>query len=101
MSTEMKLAGGKAFGDELRVEEFIRQAEQYETGGGAMDTIFKILNTVMRTHPMHTVRAAELLRWHKSAGYDAILAGNYLRRGQGDSDQPLREDYAYAAGYYG
>ncbi|MEO7086154.1 MAG: M48 family metallopeptidase, partial [Gemmatimonadaceae bacterium] len=59
MSTEMKLAGGPAFGDELRVEEFIRQAEQYEMGGGAWDTVFKILNTVMRTHPMHTVRAAE------------------------------------------
>src|SRR5581483_2889797 len=26
MSTEMKLAGGKEYGDELRVEEFIRQA---------------------------------------------------------------------------
>ncbi len=101
MSTEMKLAGGKEYGDQLRVEEFIRQAEQYETGGGAMDTVFKILNTVMRTHPMHTVRAAELLRWHKSGAYDTILSGNYLRRGQGDSDQPLREDYVDAAGYYG
>src|SRR5678809_1346226 len=44
MSTEMKLAGGREFGDELRVEEFIRQAEQYETGGDAWDTILKIMN---------------------------------------------------------
>jgi Zn-dependent protease with chaperone function len=101
MSTEMKLAGGPPFGDELRVEEFIRQAEQYETGGGAWDTVFKILNTVMRTHPMHTVRAAELLRWHKSGEYESILSGNYLRRGQSDSDQPLKDDYVDAAGYYG
>jgi Zn-dependent protease with chaperone function len=101
MSTEMKLAGGPALGDDLRVEEFIRQAEQYETGGGAMDTVFKILNTVMRTHPMHTVRAAELLRWHRSGEYDTILSGNYLRRGQSDSDQPLKDDYVDAAGYYG
>ncbi|HEX3866666.1 MAG TPA: M48 family metallopeptidase [Gemmatimonadaceae bacterium] len=101
MSTEMKLAGGKEYGDDLRVEEFIRQAEQYETGGGAWDTVFKILNTVMRTHPMHTVRAAELLRWHKSGGYDTIVAGTYLRRGQSDSAQPLTEDYVDAAGYYG
>ena len=57
--------GGKEYGDTLRVEEFIRQAEQYETGGDAYDTVLKILNTVMRTHPMHTVRAAELLRWHR------------------------------------
>jgi len=101
MSTEMKLAGGKEYGDTLRVDEFIRQAEQYETGGDAWDTVYKILNTVMRTHPMHTVRAAELLRWHRAGGYDKILAGDYLRRGQNDQDQPLREDFADAANYYG
>ena len=101
MSTEMKLAGGKEYGDQLRVEEFIRQAEQYETGGDAWDTVLKIMNTVMRTHPMHTVRAAELLRWHRGGGYDKILAGDYIRRGQNDSDQPLSEDYVDAAGYYG
>jgi Zn-dependent protease with chaperone function len=101
MSTEMKLAGGKPFGDQLRVEEFIRQAEQYETGGDAWDTVLKILNTVMRTHPMHTVRAAELLRWERSGGYNTIMSGDYLRRGQGDGDHPLSDDYADAAGYYG
>ena len=100
MSTEMKLAGGKEYGDTLRVEDFIHQAEQYETGGNAWDTVLKILNTVMRTHPMHTVRAAELLRWHRAGGYDAIVAGDYLRRGHGDGG-PLSEDYAAAAGYYG
>lgn len=101
MSAEMKLAGGKAFGDQLRVEEFIRQAEQYETGGDAWDTVLKILNTVMRTHPMHTVRAAELLRWQRGGGYDKILSGDYLRRGQNDQDHPLSDDYVDAAGYYG
>jgi Zn-dependent protease with chaperone function len=101
MSTEMKLAGGKEYGDQLRVEEFIRQAEQYETGGDAWDTVYKILNTVMRTHPMHTVRAAELLRWHRAGGYDKILSSDYARRGQTDGDHPLSDDYADAAGYYG
>ena len=61
----------------------------------------KILNTVMRTHPMHTVRAAELLRWQRAGGYDKIIAGDYIRRGSGDKDHPLGEDYADAAGYYG
>ena len=41
MSTEMKLAGGSEYGDTLRVEEFIRQAEQYETGGDAWDTVLR------------------------------------------------------------
>src|SRR6478752_2692507 len=93
MSTEMKLAGGREYGDSLRVEEFIRQAEQYETGGDAWDTVLKILNTVMRTHPMHTVRAAELLRWQRAGGFDKIMAGDYIRRGSGDKDHPLGEDY--------
>src|SRR3954451_18908739 len=101
MSTEMKLAGGREYGDSLRVEEFIRQAEQYETGGDAWDTVLKIMNTVMRSHPMHTVRAAELLRWHRGGGYDRIIAGDYVPRRQSDSDRPLSEDYGEAAGYYG
>jgi hypothetical protein len=61
----------------------------------------KILNTVMRTHPMHTVRAAELLRWQRSGGYEKILAGDYPRRGQGEGDAPLSDDFVDAAGYYG
>ena len=99
MATEMKLAGGNTTTDEMSVDEFIRQAENYEMGGGAWDTVLKLLNTAMRTHPFHTVRAAELLRWQRSGQYDAILAGNYLRRG--DNDRPLTDDYVDAAGYYG
>ena len=100
MSTEMKLAGGKEYGDTLRVEDFILQAEQYEMGGDAWDTVLKILNTVLRTHPMHTVRAAELLRWHRGGGYDTILRGEYVHRGQNDGSA-LGDDYADAADYYG
>jgi len=99
MSMEMKLAGGNTTSDQMSVEEFIRQAEQYETGGGAWDTILKIMNTALRTHPFHTVRAAELIRWERSGQYGEILAGNYQRRG--DNDRPLSDDYVDAAGYYG
>ena len=101
MSAEMKLAGGIAGNDTLDVQEFIRQAEEYEFGGNAWDTILKIMNTALRSHPMHTVRAAELLRWHRSGGYDRIVAGDYLRRGQEDQDKPLSDDFVDAAGYYG
>src|SRR5689334_12039872 len=99
MGTEMKLAGGNTTTDEMSVDEFIHQAEQYEMGGGAWDTVLKLLNTAMRTHPFHTVRAAELLRWQRSGQYDAILAGNYIRRGE--DGPPLTDDYVDAAGYYG
>jgi len=101
MSAEMKLAGGVAGNDTLNVQEFIRQAEEYEFGGTAWDTILKIMNTALRSHPMHTIRAAELLRWHRSGAYDRIIAGDYLRRGQEDQDKPLSDDFVDAAGYYG
>ena len=100
MGAFMKLAGGTApEGDQASLEEFMRQAEEYETGGNAWDTVFKVLNTAFRDHPFNTVRASELLTWHKSGQFDAIIAGNYLRRG--DDARPLTDDYADAAGYYG
>jgi Zn-dependent protease with chaperone function len=100
MSTSMKLAGGRALNDTLDVDAFIRQAEAYETGGDAWDTMFKVLNTAFRTHPFHTVRAAELLRWERSGDYGDVLAGSYIRRGQED-ERPLSHDFADAASYYG
>ena len=68
-------------------------------GGNAWDTIFKVLNTAFRDHPFNTVRASELLTWHKSGAYDTIIGGTYQRRD--DQDRPLSDDFADAAGYYG
>jgi Zn-dependent protease with chaperone function len=99
MGTFMKLAGGGTpAGDESNLEDFMQQASEYETGGSAMDTVFKLLNTAFREHPFNTVRAAELLRWQRGGGYDAILRGTYLRRGE---ERPLSDDFVDAAGYYG
>jgi Zn-dependent protease with chaperone function len=100
MRMEMKFAGGREYGDTLDVDAFIQQAREYETGGGAWDTVLKILNTAFRTHPFATVRAAELLRWIEAGGYDAILRGEYPRRGE-EPKQPLGDDLADASGYYG
>jgi Zn-dependent protease with chaperone function len=84
---------------EIQVEEFIQQASEYETGGNAWDTVLKLLNTAFREHPFNTVRAAELLRWHRSGEYERILAGTYTRRGE--EPPPLSRDYEDAVGYYG
>jgi Zn-dependent protease with chaperone function len=100
MGSFMKLAGGNPPEGEANLDEFMIQAAEYETGGGAWDTVLKLLNTAFREHPFNTVRASELLKWQKSGEYDAILSGNYVRRGQ-DGDRPLKEDYIDAAGYYG
>ena len=86
----------------LRVEEFIRQAEQYETGGDAWDAVLKILNTVMRTHPMPhgpRGRAAAL------AAFGRLLKDPRRRlsapRPGRSPDQPLSDDFVDAAGYDG
>jgi Zn-dependent protease with chaperone function len=100
LGTYLKLAGGSAGDDTIDLDEFLAQAEEYETAGGAWDSALKILNTVFRDHPFNTVRAAELQRWGTSPAYDSILRGEYPRRGQA-GDQPLTDDYAAAAGYYG
>ena len=99
MRSFLKLAGGAAGEDEISLEEFMKQAAEYETTGGAWDTFLKVLNTAFRDHPFNTVRAAELQRWVASGEYQRILDGDYPRRG--GPERPLTEDYVDAAGYYG
>lgn len=94
----MRLAGGRNFGDTTSVEEFMRQASAYEAGGDGWDRMFRLLNTVFRQHPFHTVRAGELERWRTGGDYDAIILGNYIRRG--DPEPGLRTDYREATDYY-
>ena len=94
----MRLAGGRDFGDSTSVDEFMRQAATYEVEGDGWDRVFRLLNTVFREHPFNTVRAGELERWRIGGDYDAILLGNYVRRGE--KDQGLGDDYSDAASYY-
>jgi len=95
----MKLAGG---GDiaEMNLDAFMVQAKEYEQGGDALDTVYKVLNTLGATHPFHTLRAAELQRWVEGGDYDRILRGEYPRRGAEDDRRPLAEDIGEAGKYY-
>jgi Zn-dependent protease with chaperone function len=96
----MKLAGG---GDikEMDLDAFMVQAKEYEQGGDALDTVYKVLNTLGATHPFHTLRAAELQRWVEGGDYDRILRGEYPRRGSADDHRPIAEDIGEAGKYYG
>jgi Zn-dependent protease with chaperone function len=100
MEVFLKMAGGAGGDDTLDLDAYMVQANEYESGGGVIETVVKILATIRRTHPMNTVRAAELQRWIQSGEYDRILRGEYPRR-DGENQRPLGEDYADAAGYYG
>lgn len=95
----LKMAGG---GDmtQMDLNAFIVQAKEYEAAGGALDRIFQILNTLDRTHPFNTLRAAELLRWIEAGHYDRVLRGEYTRRGPEAAERPLDRDIDEARDHY-
>ncbi|HXQ28315.1 MAG TPA: M48 family metallopeptidase [Gemmatimonadales bacterium] len=95
----LKMAGG---GDmsQMDLDAFLHQAEEYEDTGGPLDRIFQILNTVDRTHPFNTLRAAELNRWVRAGAYDRIIAGEYTRRGPEAETRPLDRDLNEAREHY-
>lgn len=80
----MKAAAGTMPGNHtLNVEAYKAQVADFELLDG-VDGAFKRLALLKNTHPFHSVRAAELLRWGASAEYQAIRRGEYRRR----SEQP-------------
>jgi Zn-dependent protease with chaperone function len=100
---DMKMAGGgrgEGFTGQLNVDAFMQQAHEYASSGEGLDVVYKLLSTLALTHPMHTVRAAELQRWVAGGEYDRILRGEYVRRGQEAERRPLRDDIAAAGSYY-
>src|SRR4051812_20513302 len=100
---DMKMAGGgrgSGFAGQLNVEAFMQQAHEYATSSEGLDVVYKLLSTLALTHPMHTVRAAELQRWVAGGDYDRVLRGEYVRRGSEQGERPWREDMAAAGSYY-
>lgn len=100
---DMKMAGGgrgAAFEGQLDVEAFMRQAHEYANSSEGLDVVYKLLSTLALTHPMHTVRAAELQKWVATGEYDRILRGEYTRRGSETKERPVKDDLAAAGSYY-
>ncbi|PWI43059.1 M48 family metallopeptidase [Streptomyces sp. ICBB 8177] len=94
----MKLAGGNHL-HEMNVDEFLKQADEYEAGGDLRDSVLKILNVLPRTHPFTTVRAAELRKWAASRDYQRIMDGHYPRREE-DKDTSVYESFKESANHY-
>jgi Zn-dependent protease with chaperone function len=102
-SLHMKAAGGGrevGFNDQMNVDAFMAQAREYNDTNDGMAVVYKIINTLGLTHPMNTVRAAELQQWVASGEYDRIMRGEYTRRGPQSQDRPIREEMADATNYY-
>ena len=103
MRTMMKMAGGIREGAEAETEQmnldaFILQAEDYRTGGDVADHVFKILNLLGTTHPFYVLRVSEIRSWIEAGDYDRILRGEYARRGQ--EDPAYKDDLQAAASSY-
>lgn len=94
----MLLMAGGASNDDLSLQEFIVQAEEYRESGDVADQVFKVLNLMASTHPFYVLRVAELREWVESGDYDRILRGEYSRRGE--PDPAYEEDLRAAASAY-
>src|SRR5256886_568162 len=72
----LKMAGG---GDmkQMDLNAFLQQAKEYEEAGGAIDRVFKLLNTPPHPHPLHTPPPAGLQPCGASGAYDRILNADY------------------------
>lgn len=99
LMTFLKLAGGRSNGDSIDLDAYLAQAAEYEGGGTAWDSVLKALNTALREHPFHTVRAGELQRWEQSGAYATMVGGEYIRRGS-EAERPLLDDVRDATDYY-
>ncbi len=99
LMTFLKLAGGQPGGDRIDLDAYLAQASEYEMGGTAWDNVLKVLNTALREHPFHTIRAGELRRWEQSGAFAGIVRGEYIRRGS-EAERPFREEIKDAREYY-
>jgi len=98
----MKMAGGpkgEHFAGPMDLNAFMAQANEYLQTNEGLDIVYKILNTLALTHPMHTVRAAELQAWVGTGAYERILRGEYVRRGD-DKARPLGQEFREARDHY-
>jgi Zn-dependent protease with chaperone function len=99
----MKMAGayrGALESGQMDLNEFMTQASEYTTNHEGFDVVYKILNTLALTHPMNTVRAAEMQKWVAGGDYERILRGEYTRRGQEAKERPIKDDLSAAGSYY-
>ncbi|MGW9477732.1 M48 family metallopeptidase [Saccharomonospora azurea] len=80
LRTHVLIAGGL---DPAQVDlaAFLRQAAEYDSVDSIRDSIVKLRNVELLSHPLAVVRAAELQKWAASEEYRAILGGDYPRRG--------------------
>lgn len=99
LRTHVVLAGGLR-PDEVDIPSFLQQATEYQSVDDIRDSLLKLRNTELMSHPLAVVRAAQLQQWAASPEYRSILAGDYLRRTDDSPPSDWRADLASAAKDY-
>jgi Zn-dependent protease with chaperone function len=94
--TLMTLAAGTAAA-ELDLDAFLRQASDFEEPSGGFEWLSRRRLELGQTHPLTVRRVRELMSWVRSGEYDAIVDGNYIRRGD---EPPARQEAAGATEHY-
>lgn len=97
-TTLMKLAGGLQI-DQMNIDEFFAQADEYDSYGNVIDSVFKTLNLVTQTHPFPVLRVNDLKHWYENGEYAEILNDNYFRR-DGNETEDIRKDFEDATRQY-
>lgn len=72
----IKLAGGvHKIAGEIDYQDFVEQAEEYKNmTDGFGGQIQRFYLTMLRSHPVSVIRAAEILTWSKSSDYKNMLS---------------------------
>jgi Zn-dependent protease with chaperone function len=94
----MKMTGGSFVG-EMNINDFFLQAAEYENDTGALESLYKLLNTLNTSHPFSVIRLKELKTWSASGQYERIVNGDYVKRGS--EEESLRESINDAKTHYG
>jgi Zn-dependent protease with chaperone function len=93
----MVIAAGEE-AEDLNLDAFVAQGEEYEEGGTGIERITKLLQDLNVTHPLPVRRVRLLLDWVHEGDYDRMVRGDYLRRGE---EASAREEGEAASLHYG
>jgi Zn-dependent protease with chaperone function len=94
--TLMILAAG-AEAAELDLDQFMAQAQDFDTGGTGLEKLSRMFVDLNLTHPLPVRRAQELMSWVRSGEYNRIVDGEYLKRGE---EASARSEAGDAAAHY-
>jgi Zn-dependent protease with chaperone function len=92
----MVIAAGEA-AEDLDLDAFLAQGLEYQERGSGGERLTRMLQDLRVTHPLPVRRVHLLLEWVREGGYDRIVAGEYVRRGE---EPGVREEAESARDHY-